>query len=521
VREKQYLRLILAIALAFALFVPISLGGLGVPGHPGAADAATARVLIVAQPAEPQTLDYVAGTVKSENNVFNHITEALVQIDEGMNVVPALAQSWQVQPDNVTWRFKLRQGIKFQNGEPFDATAAKFSIDRGIHNPPPGVVSSMGQLIKIDHATIVDPFTIDVVTKEPIPPAVFLVNFVAYQMVPPKAYAGKTVGETGRNPIGTGPYKLGEWVSGDHITLTANDAYWGGAPAIKTIKFRFLPELSTRLAELETGGVNIVAGVPPDKIASINKTTTARVVAIAGGRRIMIGINFKTKPALRDKRVRQALNYAFNFDALNRGLFAGMAKHTGNIVNPPWNDPTLQPYPYDPAKAKALLKAAGYATGLSLVLDAPNGKYIKDKEIVQALAADLQRVDIKTEVRVYEWSIYNDRLHRYKIDDLFLTGSGSNFEGQSDIIDYQKDLDYNYGFYNNPTFEAMWTQLNKTLESDKRLALLHKMERALYDDPPVVYVYMQPDIYGISKNVSWQPRKDEIIDLRKAKFTGL
>ena len=517
-RSRDYLRSGLAIVLGLALLVPVSLAGVGASGARIAVAASASRTLIVAQPAEPQTLDYLAGTVKSENNIFNHITEGLVQIDEGMNVVPALAQSWQVQSDRVTWRFKLRRSVKFHNGEPFDASAAKFNIDRGIHNPPPGVVSSMAQLIKIDHTTVVDPFTIDVVTKEPIPPAVFLVNFVAYQMAPPRAYAGKAIGETGRNPIGTGAYKFGEWVSGDHITLKANDEYWGGAPSIKTIEFRFLPELSTRLAELQTGGVNIIAGVPPDKIASINKTATARVVAISGGRRIMVGINFKTNPALRDKRVRQALNYAFNFDALNRGLFAGLAKRTGNIVNPPWGDANLKPYPYDPAKAKALLQQAGYGAGLNLVLDAPNGKYIRDKEIVQALAADLQKIGIKTEVRVFEWSIYNDRLHRYKVDDLFLTGSGSNFEGQSDIIDYQKDLDYNYGFYNNPQFETMWTQLNATLESDKRTALLHKMERSLYDDPPVVYVYMQPDIYGISKNVSWQPRKDEIIDLRKAKF---
>lgn len=479
---------------------------------------AESRILIVAQPAEPQTLDYVAGTVKSEYNVINHITEGLVRIDENMNVVPDLAQSWQVQPDKITWQFKLRRGVKFQNGEPFDAKAAKFSIDRGINNPPPGVVSSMADLIKIDHVTIVDDYTISVATKEPIPPAVFLVNFVVYQMVPPEAYKGKAVGETGRRPIGTGRYKFSEWISGDHITLVANENYWGGAPSVKVVRFRFLPELSTRLAELETGGVHVITNVPPDKIGAIKAMKNAQVSAISGGRRIMIGINFKTNPALKDKRVRQALNYAFNFDALNKGLFAGAARHTGNIVNPPWDDSALKPYPYNPEKAKSLLKEAGYANGLSLILDAPNGKYIKDKEIVQALAADLEKVGIKTEVRVYEWSIYSDRLHHYKIDDLFLTGSGSNFEGQSDIIDYQKDLDYNYGFYNNPQFEALWTELNKTLESSKRASLLHRMERILHDDPPVVYVYMQPDIYGISKDLKWQPRKDEIIDLRKAKF---
>jgi peptide/nickel transport system substrate-binding protein len=376
----------------------------------------------------------------------------------------------------------------------------------------------MADLIKIDHVTVVDDHTINVVTKEPIPPAVFLVNFVVYHMVPPGAYQGKAVGETGRKPIGTGPYKLGEWVSGDHITLVAYDGYWHGAPTIRTVQFRFLPELSTRLAELETGGVEIITNVTPDKIDGIRNMKNARVDVITGGRRIMIGINFKTKPALGDKRVRQALNYAFNFDALNKAFFAGFAKHTGNIVNPPWGDPNLKPYPYDPQKAKDLLKEAGYGTGLSLVLDAPSGKYIRDKEIVQALAADLEKVGIKTEVRVYEWSIYNDRLHKYQIDDLFLTGSGSNFEGQSDIIDYQRDLDYNYGHYNNPQFEALWTELGKTFESAKRTALLHRMERILYDDPPVVYVYMQPDIYGAGKNLSWQPRKDEYIELRNAKF---
>ncbi len=479
----------------------------------------TPRTLVVAQPAEPQTLDYVAGSVKSEGNVFNHITEGLVRIDEDMKVVPWLAESWRVQPDKVTWQFKLRKGIKFQNGEPFNATAAKFSIDRGITNPPPGVVSSMAALIKIDHVTVVDDSTVNVVTKEPITPAVFLVNFVVYHMVPPEAYKGKAVGETGRNPIGTGPFKLGEWVSGDHITLVANESYWAGAPAVKAVRFRFLPEMSTRLAELETGGVHIITNITPDKIDAVGKMKNVRVSVISGGRRIMIGINFKTKPALRDKRVRQALNYAFNFAALNKGLFGGFAKHTGNIVNPPWADPDLKPYPYDPQKAKALLKQAGYATGLSLILDAPNGKYIRDKEMVQALAADLEKVGIKTEVRVYEWSIYNDKLHKYKIDDLFLTGSGSNFEGQSDIIDYQKDLDYNYGFYNNPQYEKLWAELDKTVDSSKRAALMHRMERIMYDDPPVVYVYMQPDIYGVSKDINWQPRKDEYIDLRKAKFT--
>ena len=318
--------------------------------------------LVIAQGADITTLDPTQATQIHNLNLFYNIYDALVTWDSKDigKVVPELAVSWRsVNP--TTWQFKLRQGVKFHNGEPFNAEAAKFTIDRLITK---GVHQVYGGFATIERAEVVDPYTINVVTSKPDP--ILVKRFAGYggQMLPPQYLKQVDWKDFALKPIGTGPYKFVEWVKDDRVVLEANDGYWRGAPKIKKVVWRPIPDNFARVAALTRGEAQLITKVLPDHVAQIDKTGCCRVEHTLTNLITVYLINAQKGP-LANTKVRQALNYAVDKNKIIKELYNGYAIPIGSgIPNTDFGfNPAIKPYPYDPAMAKKLLAEAGFAGG--------------------------------------------------------------------------------------------------------------------------------------------------------------
>jgi peptide/nickel transport system substrate-binding protein len=506
--------------LSAALIVAVSAALVSVP----TSHAQTGSTVTVDQGTDVESMDPVFTQARFSDNVMLTLFETLVTRDSAMHYRPLLAESWRIV-NPTTWQFKLRQNVRFSDGEPFNAQAVKYTIDR-VYDPAVKAPSFLKGFLAFDRVDVVDDSTVNIVTKSPSPLMLeWLVNFY---MQAPKYYSSVTLPQAALRPVGTGPYVFKEWVHDDHVTVTANPNYWGQKPSIGTIVFRPVPEAGTRIADLLSGSADIIVNVPPDQVSRINSSPDASVKTVEGGRDIFIGMR-TDRPQLRDPRVRQAMNYAVDVNAIIKSLLNGTGRRMATVVNA-YANPAVKPYPYDPNKAKELLGEAGWklqngvltngSDTLTVTMDTPVGRYIADKDVAQAVASYLQAVGVKITVNPLAWPIYSKKMFDdVNPADMYLLGLGSSFDGQDEIRYLQKDFGYNPTFWNNPQFEKTYAALNASVDPKQRQQDLYTLQQIAHDDPPIIYLYKQTDYYGTNKRLKWSPRADELIILTDASVT--
>ena len=503
--------------LAVVLMVALSAALARVP----ASHAQAGSTVVVDQGTDTESMDPMFTQARFSDNVMLTMFETLVSRDSAMHYSPLLAESWRIVSPT-TWQFKLRQNVRFHDGEPFDAQAVKYTINR-LYDPAVKAPSFLKGFVKLDRIDVVNDYTINIVTKEPS--ALMLEWLVYFYMMAPKYYSTVTLAQAGLRPVGTGPYVFKEWVHDDHVTVTANPNYWGPRPSIGTIVFRPVPEAGTRIADLLSGTADIIVNVPPDQTGRITSSSIATVKTVVGGRDIFIGMR-TDRPVLRDTRVRQAMNYAVDVDAISKSLLNGTGRRMATVVNA-YANPAIKPYPYDPSKAKELLGEAGWkpANGVltngsqtfAVTMDTPVGRYIADKDVAQAVASYLQAVGVQVTVNPLAWPVYSKKMFDdVNPADMYLLGLGSSFDGQDEIRYLQKDFGYNPTFWNNADFEKTYAALNATVDPKERTQDLYKLQQIAHDDPPIIYLYKQTDYYGANKRLRWSPRADELIILKDA-----
>jgi peptide/nickel transport system substrate-binding protein len=242
--------------------------------------------IVIAQGTDITSLDPAFSKIRNDDNIYLQLFDTLVHRNDQMQYVPVLAESWKALSPT-RWQFKLRSGIKFQNNEPFDAEAVKFSIER-IYDPALNAPGFLKGFVTFERVEVQDPSTVTIVTKTP--PALMLDWLAFVYIMAPKHYKALTPQQAALQPVGTGPYLLKEWVRDDHLTVTANPHYWGPRPQISTITFRPIPETGTRVAELLAGGVDIAQNIPPDQGERIARSGVATVKTVEGGRDMFIGL---------------------------------------------------------------------------------------------------------------------------------------------------------------------------------------------------------------------------------------
>ena len=479
------------------------------------AGAATASDLTIGRPTSPATFD--PGFLKEPATLVDNIFDTLILRDADMKLTPGLALSWKAV-DDTTWELKLRPNIKFHDGEAFDANAVKFTFERVLD--PAAKSPTISYVRTIAGVDVVDPLTVRIRTNGPDPLLPTRLSRYPAYIVPP-AYVQKVgAAEFARKPVGTGPYRLTEYVPDDHATMVADPSYWRGKPSIDKVVWRPIPEATARIAALLSGEVQFIENVPAELVDTVKTTGAADVVDVKnGGLTIYLGLKSKEKP-LDDVRVRRALSLAIDRKGLVGDILKGKATPTGTQVGP--FDAGYKDIPtpaFDPAAAKKLLAEAGYPDGFTIRFQAPR-RYISSAEVAQAIVQQWAAIGVKAELEVPEWSVYAQQVPAGKQAPVYMLAWGSTQTLDADAALYAiLKSGEPYSTVADPKLDAMLDESRKTIAPEARAAIFGKIQDYAAETVPLITLYREDSLYGKAKSVSFGGRPDAripIFDIRLA-----
>jgi peptide/nickel transport system substrate-binding protein len=478
---------------------------------PASVQAQSQGELRVAIPWTPENLDPTMNLSSFRAMVGVSIFDSLVGRDAENHIVPQLAESWRLV-DEVTWQLKLRRGVVFHDGEPFNAEAVRFTFQRVLD--PEQKSPNRANMAEIVRVEVVDDYTVNLVTRQPYAP---LVNrLLDFAIVPPKYVAEKGNQGMALRPVGTGPYRFVELIKDDRMVVEAFDRHWRGAPKIKRIVYKPIPEPFTRAAALRNNEVDLVTTMPPSLARELERTPGIRVQRVASSWIIYLGLNALKKP-LSDVKVRQALNYATDVDAIIKNVLEGNGRKLEGPLTPQMfgYDAAAKGYTPDPARARKLLAEAGYPDGLEITLDAPAGRYQGDKEIAEALCGQWQRAGFKPKVQVAEWGAYFKRYLAKQFPDAYLLGLGGPMQDADELYNLVSSKGRGL-YYKSERVDALFDLGRSTMDQAKRRQIYRDLQRAMVDDATWVFLLQQVDIYATRERLTWTPRPDQWMPLQDA-----
>lgn len=498
---------------------PAAASSAGTAVAPAAASAGTPTgTLTIAQGVDAESLDPFVTTSGASKGMLWTVYDRLVTRDADLALQPGLATSWKPLDDS-TWELKLRQGVSFHNGEPFNADSVKFSFARFVD---PAIKNGYSTLLKpVTEVQVMDPYTVHVKTSEPF--AELIETLSAYvEMLPPKAAADPAA--LAQTAIGTGPYKFVSWTPNDRFVVSAAGPHWTGEPHMQQVVFRPIPDATARINELKSGGVDIITNIPPLQIASLQNQPNISLLKATNSGSIILIPSFLTTDVFKKKEVRQAMQYAIDKEQLIRVVLQGQAVPmsspfpkgvAGGFVN------SLQTYPYDPEKAKSLLAQAGYPDGFSVSFKAPDGRYLQDKQVAEAITGQLAKVGIKADLETIEWSTYVQGIVGRKYD-LFLLSQGGLQVGPAVQTNWSSKIKgIAWQGYTNPQVDDLIDKGSKTVDAQQRTATYEQLMQTVWDDSPWIYLYHQQDIYGVGQRVkNFRPTAETVVLLRDAQVSA-
>ena len=439
--------------------------------------------------------------------LMNHISDPLIRPGKSGKLRPWLATAWRTV-DPLTWELTLRQGVLFQNGEKFDARAVKAFYDA--MNDPENLSPSKSNHNWVERVDIVDDHTVRIVSREvyPLAPA----QITMAHMIPPD-YLAK-VGYDGyrRQPIGTGPYKLVEYARDDHVTLEAFDGWWVGAPKVRTLVWRPIREDAARVSALLAGEIDLAFDVPPELIPVIERDKKLAVKTALSTRVYVLFLNTINPAYPTAKRaVREAINYAIDRDSLNRNILASTGAPAAWLNPKTFGiNPDLKPLPYDPDRARKLLAEAGYPDGIDIVLDSPQGRFIKDKELAEAIAGQLAKVGIRAQATTYEWGVFTKRMWSHQSSPVVLMAWVDTLS-DPDVQNNRILLSGGTWSQNaDPKLDAIIAAIKSEMNPDKRKALILQQQDYMRETFPIAYLLQMGIVCGASAKLAWwEPRQND------------
>lgn len=445
------------------------------------AQAAMARdTLRVAIPLEPPILDPTAGAAAAIDDVTYHtIFEGLVTLAPDGAVRPLLATRWRVSADGMTYVFALRPGVRFHDGERFDAQAVAFSLRRAT---APGSTNAQREaLSNIAGVEALDPLTVRVTLRARDADFLRLLSYGDAAMVPPRAAAMLAT-----LPIGTGPFRFAGWRRGDRLTLARDDLYWGAAPRLGRIDFRFIADPGAAFAAVRAHDVDLFLNYPaPETLDALRRDPTLAVSAGPSEGQVILAFNQRV-PALADARVRRAIQLGLDRRAIIDGAMYGYGTPIGSHF-PPQSPDYLDltgVAPHDPAAARRLLAEAGHARGLALTLKLPPQAYAR--RAGEIVAAELGEIGIRVSIRAIEWAQWLDEVHARHDFELTIVNHAEPFD-----YDIYGRRDYYFG-YASPAYDALLAALKRTDDPARRHLLLQAAQRRLAADSANGFLFEYP-----------------------------
>lgn len=496
----------------------------------GPAPADSTRALVIATRAEPNSIDPQYSAVGTNQAVAMHLFDTLFARDADLRLVPALALGAE-RLDPLTWRLRLRPGVRFHDGSGFDAEDVVFSLARAARVPF-SPASFAGRVARIASARAVDPLTVELVTREPAPQlitdiaTIFMLPAGLGEDVPTSAF------NDGRAAIGTGPFRFRRWEHGDRLELERNDDYWGRPADFARVTLRFIVSDAARVAALLAGSVDVIDAVPPADLERLRRDPAIRRWQAPTVTFIYLGLDVARdeNPSVqlprgappgnpfRDRRVREALSLALDRPLLVEKILAGSGVPANQMMpaGTVGYAPDIPAPAYDPARARQLLAEAGYPDGFTVTLAAPNNRYLNDALVAQALGSMLARSGLGVRIDTMPKNVFLPRATQREFG-LFLYGFGS-VTGESLIgmrsvlgsVDRSRGSGtLNRGGYSNPALDAALARAAAAEDEPALEAGLQEAARIAAADVPLVPLYHQVATWATRGDLAFTPRRDE------------
>jgi peptide/nickel transport system substrate-binding protein len=489
------LRKLLTVSLILVL-------GAGAAFAAGQGEGDEMDTLVVGQVAEPKALDPHTVTAVNDFRILVNIYDGLVRFRDGsLEVEPALAESWEISDDGTVYTFDLRQDVTFHDGTPFNAEAVKFNFDRMLNEDHPYYDTGPFPLAfffsSIQETRVVDEYTVQLRLNEPYAPLLSNLAYPTGLLVSPEAVREHGQ-DYGRNPVGTGPYQFVEWQSNTHVTVEKNGNYWDGEPGMDRIVFRPITDGNTRVNEMLSGGLDLMVEVPPDSVSTFENNDDFTVYEQAGPHVWFLILNLREGP-FTDERVRRAANYAINKEALVENVLQGTATVADSPIPPAFDwayNEELDPYPYDPERARELIEEAG-AEGAEVTFYVTEGGsgMLDPVPMGTAIQADLEAVGLDVNIETYEWNTFLGRVNP-GLEDKADMAQMAWMTNDPDTLPFltlrtaafPEDGGFNSGYYSNPEVDELLNEARASTSQEERARLYKEVQEIVYEDAPWVFV---------------------------------
>jgi len=487
--------------------------------------------LRMAVEAEITSMDPHFHNLAPNKAVSAHFFDALILQDAQQNLLPGLAVSWRAI-DELTWEFKLREGVTWHDGTAFTADDVAFTISRApvVPNSP----SSFGLYIRhIAETTVIDATTIQFKTRSVFP--LMPVYLSTFSIVSRRHGEGATTSDynNGKAVIGTGPFRFVSWTQGDRVVMERSQTYWGGASPWATVVTRFMRSPASRVAALLAGDVDVIDALPTSDISRIERDPRTQVSRARSNRNMYVFVDHLerssphvtdrqgrplTQNPFRDLRVRQAVNHAINRDAIVSRVMDGAAEATGQLMPRDWFGwtPSLPPPVHDVARSRALLAEAGFPDGFNLTIHCSNNRYVNDDRICQALGQMLTRVGIHTTVQTLPFSTWIAAASRQDYSALFGGWGIDTAEPSSPIGSLLATFDRNRGQgasnrsrYSNAEVDRLLAEGLTTLDDERRRQIFIRATEIAINDVGLVPMHHQVNLWGMRRGLQHEARADE------------
>jgi len=473
-------------------------GGSDTDASSGSGETAEVKdTIIIAQGADAKSLDPHATNDQPSSRVSKQIYSRLVEMNEEMEIVPGLAESW-TYVDDKTVEFKLREGVKFHNGEELKASDVKFTLDRMMAS------KKVAHIIEaVTGVEVIDDYTVRVMTEEPFGPLLSHLTHTAASILNEKA-VNESGDDYGQNPVGTGPYTFVEWAAGDRITLESFAEYFDGEAAIKNVVFRNITEGTNRTIGLETGEVDVAYDIEPIDKQRVADHESLQLVESPSLSYAYIGIN-TTKGPLADVKVRQAINYAIDVPTIIEVVLEGAGELANSPIGPRvfGHNGDVDAYGYDVEKAKALLAEAGMADGFDTTIWT-NDNPVR-MQIAQIVQAQLAEIGINAVIEPLEWGSYLERTAKGE-HDMFILG-WTTVTADADYGLYALYHSSQHGgagnrdFYTNEEVNTLLEEGRMATDPEVRKEKYAKAQEIIVSEAPDVMLYYNTQNIGAQKNV--------------------
>jgi peptide/nickel transport system substrate-binding protein len=505
-RINFYIPLFIIIAVFFYLTVPLSHAETDSKSYGGA--------FVTGQIGDARTLVPILASDSPSSYIVSLVFNGLVKYNKHVELEGDLAESWDIEDNGATIVFHLRRDVKWHDGHPFLAEDVKFTYESIINPDVPTPYSGDFKIIK--RLEVVDDYTVKVIYKEPFAPGI---SSWIMPITPKHILEGEDLLTTPfrRDPIGTGPYKFRRWKTGERIDLVSNEEYFEHRPYIDRYIYRVIPDLATMFLELQTLGIDSMGLTPLQFTKQTNysffknKFKTFKYPSFGY---TYMAYNLKDDK-FKEKIVRQALNYAVDKEEIIEGVLLGQGRVcTGQFVPESWAyNKDVRPYPFNPEKAKAMLKEAGWQDRdndgwldkdgkrfeYTLLTNQGNEMRRMTAEIIQSRLKD---IGIKVNIRILEWSVFINEFVNKKRFEAIILGWGLGREPDCyDIFHSSKTRpgEFNFISYENPEIDRLLIEGRRTFDREKRKKVYHKIHEILYDDEPYMFLYIPDSLVAVHR----------------------